>query len=618
MKKILLVVLSLIALISSNVVASIITHSNKDLTNSSYILSLNNQQYSEQYQEVMTLAQNGELAKAKQVLAYLLTQNPLDITALDISGNILLAENKIPQALNAFQRALTDNQSPNIMAKLGVCFLLNENFQQAKLWLTQALSLSPHNKLALRYLAWMEGNAANKTAQLHYLSQLVNLSKDMPSLYEFHQEYIALLIEQNYFQQALNFFNDNNAKIAISNLEVANSLKLLDIELLVRLKNFEAATVKFNQFPVPPPESKIALNYAILSVFYHAHLKNYQQAESIVSSKLKANHEAKSIALYALAKAYFDHKEYSRAHKSLRLLLDNEPLLPKQMAYIDDIVANYSVQSRYSDAIKFLKTHIKKSPQVVQYHHQLAELYILSGRTKAANTQLDKIIAEFPQYIPSYIVKGRQLIKSDTTSEIITFLNDALIKHPKAPELWLDLSKYYQSKNQPKEALKTLEKALEKNGENPLLTFELATLYDVNNLLTKSEPLYIKVLQNYPEYLPALDNLASNFFTLNKDLDKAIVLAKRAYLLSPNDAFIKNLRAQAHIAENQSDSAIKMLTPILKDFGDSGLGHLSLAKAYHKADDKKLANEHLTIALKKSLPKLVKDSALSLQKSWSK
>jgi predicted Zn-dependent protease len=608
--------LILLALLNNSVFASVITHSKTELIDSNYILAMNNQQYAEHYQTVMNLVNSGQLDKAKQALAYLLTQDPYDIIALDISGNILLAENKIPQAVNAFERVLSTKQSPEVMAKLGVCFLLLENNEKAKMWLTQSLSLSPHNKLALRYLAWIEEKSLNKSTQLHYLKKLIKLSDAKKALYEYHLQYLTLLVEDNNILAGLNFIDANQDKLSASAQTIINNIKLIEIELLLKANKVSSAKDKFKQYPVPKVKSDVAVNYSLLSIFYYASLKDYKKAESLIHSQFSENSSAKSIAEYSFAKVYFDHGNYEAAHNKLMLLLNNEPKVFQQMNYIDDIVANYSVQSRYSDAIKFLKTQIEKNENVPQYQHQLAELYIISGRAKAADSQLNDVIKNFPDYIPSYIVKARQLVKKKDQKAAIDFFNIALEKHPKVAELWIDCATFYLNNNQPMKSLSTLEKAVALNGGNPLLTFELATMYDNQNLLTKSEPLYIKVLQNYPEYLPALDNLASNFFTLDKDLDIAIVLAKRAFLLSPNDTFIKNLRAQAYIAENQSLEAIKLIKPIISEFKQSGLGHYTLANAYNKINENQLAKDNLAIALEKKLPKLLKVKALTMKNDW--
>ncbi|GAA5141488.1 tetratricopeptide repeat protein [Thalassotalea piscium] len=607
--------LILLALIPTSIFASIITHSETELANTHYIFSMSNQQYGQQYQNVMFLMQNGELDEAKKALAYLLTQNPYDITALDISGNILLEEKKIPQAINAFQRVLSSKQSPDIMAKLGVSYLLIEDIKNAKLWLTQSLSLSPNNELALRYLAWIEEKSLNQSMQFHYISQLVKLSYNKKSLYEYHLQYLTLLVENNNITAGLDFIDNNREKLATSADIITKNIKLIEIELLLKANKLSLAKDKFKQYAVPKKESDNATNYSLLSVFYYASLKDYKKAESIINNQLSTNNAAKSIAEYSFAKVYFDHGNYQAAHNKLISLLNNESQLYNKMNYIDDIVANYSAQSRYSDAIKFLKEQIEQKPEIPQFQHQLAELYILSGRTKAANTQLESVIANFPDYIPSYIVKARQLTKQKDQQAIIDFFKLALDKHPQVAELWIDYAAFHFNNNQPEQSLLILEKAVSANKGNPQLTFELAAMYDNQNLRNKSEPLYLKVLQNYPEYLPALDNLATNYFMLNKHLANAAVLAKRAFLLAPNDPFIINLRAQAHIYDQENQQAIDLIMPVLDKFQNSGLGYLSLAKAYRAIENESLAKDYLIKALENDLPTAYKEQALKIKSS---
>lgn len=595
--------------------ASIISHSKKTLADSSYVLNLNmnTQQYVGQYRSIMQLIQNGEMNKAKQVLAMMLTQNPNDIYALDISGNILLAENKIPNAIDAFQRVLKKQASADVMSKLGASYLLNGDIKNAKLWLTQALSLNPNNALALRYLAWLEGQALNKGMQLHYLSQLVELNSEKNALFEYHITFLALLSETNKINRGLDFIAQAKPKLKHSQSFVVDNVMLIETELLLKSGQLKKAKESFRQLPIASTDDAYATNYKIISVLYNASIKDFQAAKSIIEDSLSDNPEAKSLAQHTLARAYFDQSNYSAAHDLLVSNLESTDQLARKMGFIDDILANFAAQSRYGDAIKFLKAQINDAPDIPQYQHQLAELYIISGRNKAANKQLDKVIAEFPLYAPSYIVKGRRLIKKGTPEDITAFYHSATKKHPKVAELWTDLASYYVKQDELENAQKTLESGIEHNNANLQLAFELATLYDQRMLFSSSEPLYVKILQNYPEYLPALDNLASNYFLTDKKLDIAIVLAKRAYLLSPDDIYIKNLRAQAYIAENKSSDAIKLISPIILEFNDSGVGSYTLAQAYFAADKHELAVESLNLALSKHLPPAVRTKAVKLK-----
>ena len=595
--------------------ASIITHSKNTLADSSYVLNLNmnTQQYVGQYHGVMQLIQSGEMNKAKQVLAMMLTQNPNDIYALDISGNLLLAENKIPNAIDAFQRVLKKQASADVMSKLGATYLLDGNLENAKLWLTQALSLNPHNALALRYLAWLEGQALNTGIQLHYLNKLVELNSEKNALYEYHVIYLALLSETNRVNAGLDFIAQAKPKLKHSQALVVDNVNLLETELLLKSGQLDKAKEQFKKLPSTSTDETYIVNYKIVAVLYNASIKDFQAAKSIIKDSLSDNSEAKLLAQHTLATAYFDQSNYSAAHELLVNNLESTDQLARKMGFIDDILANFAAQSRYGDAIKFLKAQINDAPDIPQYQHQLAELYIISGRNKAANKQLDKVIADFPQYAPSYIVKGRRLLKKGTVEEITTFYRQATTKLPKVAELWTDLASYYVQQEMLESALTTLESGQKHNDSNLLLTFELASLYDQSMQFALSEPLYIKILQNYPEYLPALDNLASNYFLMEKKLDIAIVLAKRAYLISPDDIFIKNLRAQAYIAENKNEEAIALMSPIILTFDNSGVGNYTLAQAYFAAGNQDLAADNLTQALNKHLPPAVRTKAMKLQ-----
>jgi len=592
--------------------ASLINYSKKELADINNISFLNDQIYDGKYQNIMNMVENGELANAKLALAKILTLSPYDITALDISGNILLAEGKYINASKAFERVVKQNKSPLVMAKLGTSFLLLGDIAQGQIWLTQAISLLPKNKLALRYLAWLEAKSNNVNMALHYIEQLAMMEQPLSSFREYHYVYLSLLVEQKKLNQASRFIQTNQKALNNSNDEITIAIKLLEIETLAKLAQLVLAEQKLQQINEKKlTDNELKIFYRI-KIFISANQGEFKQSEQLIKNYFNAASDDQDGAYYDLALAYFNKQQFQPSLDILTNLLKKEKITGKRVNYLSDMVAIYVAQSRFSDAIKMLQQQVEIYPESPSYLQQLAEIYLISGRKEAGENTLDQVIKRFPNYVPSYILKGRQLLAKDDFTQTENFYKQATRLKENTPELWIDFAKLYIKAKQIDQAAVVLEQAVSLNNTNPYLVFELATLHDLQEQFDKSEPLYLQILQQYPEYLPALDNLATNYFILNKSLANASVLAKRAFLLAPTDPFIINLRAQAYIFEKENEQAIKILTPVLTSFHNSGLGYYSLAKAYAGINNKQQAKNNLTRALNKQLPDMVRKSAIKL------
>lgn len=588
--------------------ASIITHEQKDLKTTSAFSILENSRYATKYQDIANLISTGDLEKAKLALAQILTATPFDTRALEISGNLLLSEGNVKAALNAYERSASLNRTPNTLAKIGVCYLMLNDFTKAKISLTQAVSLQPNNPLGLRYLAWIEGNSFNQSAELYYLSKLVALNIDNSVFHEFDAAYIVSLLDNQQTKNALQFIEKHRGKFIHTETALKNSIKLLEIEALAKAGKPVQAYDSYTK--LKPQLENLNANIQQLEVFLFAKLKLTQKAKTTIA-KMKDGQQ-KRFTTRILAEVLFNNDDFEQSASLLRELLAEDIPSTERANYIDDLTAVYVVQSRYRDAINVVKNEIKKYADSPSLKYQLAELYVLAGRTSAAMKEFDKLLSSNPNFLPAYIGKGRQLSASGEPNDVNAYYQEAITKQPALADLSLDYAKYLVKNNEPNRAIQVLESNLTLQKNNPLISFELATLYDSQNFLDKSEPLYLTIIGQYPEYLPAIDNLATNLFALEKDIDKAIVLAKRAYALSPDDIYIKNLRAQAFIHENKSAEAIDMLEPVIDKFESNGLGHYTLALAYAKLHKSQKAKTLLTEAVKKGLPNTLNKKANEL------
>ena len=116
-------------------------------------------------------------------------------------------------------------------------------------------------------------------------------------------------------------------------------------------------------------------------------------------------------------------------------------------------------------------------------------------------------------------------------------------------------------------ARQSLEQATELAPSITALQLQLALLYEQANDFPRAKERYQTILQQQPNHVTALNNLAYGLAVHEKALSEALPLAKRAAVLAPtNPTIVDTLAWIAHLQGN-NDIASKLLTAALKQGG---------------------------------------------------
>lgn len=163
-------------------------------------------------------------------------------------------------------------------------------------------------------------------------------------------------------------------------------------EARLRAALFETMPIK-NSLDYQLSKARITVRYSGISA--GVAINDYQ-------SQLSNNkYQIKEAALYALALAYFQNKDFAKAHKITLDLLDKHP---NNLFYID-LLADTSLSVNKVDiAIKALSLRYKKSPENAVYTLNLVNLLQSKQEYSEAENKLELFLRSHPQHILAHLL----------------------------------------------------------------------------------------------------------------------------------------------------------------------------------------------------------------------
>lgn len=153
--------------------------------------------------QIRGLEQNGQLEKASEIYNRILSQVD-DVDYYLGLGNLYVRMEQYSKAIEVFKQGLNKNSgSPNLIAAIGIAYVLDRNIKQAKYWLDEARNATPQNAEVLAGLGrieFLQGNMSK--AETLYRSALEH-SPDNTSALSFYGE---LLMKQKRYEEAVQIY----------------------------------------------------------------------------------------------------------------------------------------------------------------------------------------------------------------------------------------------------------------------------------------------------------------------------------------------------------------------------------------------------------------------------
>ena len=224
---------------------------------------------------------------------------------------------------------------------------------------------------------------------------------------------------------------------------------------------------------------------------------NHLEAAKRFEASIQADPEF-ALAYSKLGQTYSNLRNEDKAEQFSQKALDLSEKLPPQERYL--IQANYAqVTNDNRKAIQSYENLEKASPDDVDVHFHLGELYESTGAYDKARVELAKVLAIDPKHVDALLAAGRVEIRSKNPKGSLDFLNRGLslaveLDNADGKATILNaIGAAYKQLNKPEEALRNYEESLaikRSLGQKPGIALSLGNIAQVQASLGKPEEAY--------------------------------------------------------------------------------------------------------------------------------
>lgn len=221
-------------------------------------------------------------------------------------------------------------------------------------------------------------------------------------------------------------------------------------------------------------------------------------------------------------------------------------------------------QKKYKQAATVFKDILTQYPEQNIVLMALAEVYEKAGNHQKMLEFLDSYLKENSNNIAGYLLKSRLLADSGENKKAIAVLKDAQ-KIQDIPVITRETARLYQKAGRYEDAYQSYQHGLEKYPDDISLLMGLADYYEQQNQFQKAVDLYNKVLQIYPNYDVARNNLASLLLEIRgeENINKAEQLTMK-FKQSENPFFLDSYAWAQFKKGNISEASMVMRKIIIK------------------------------------------------------
>jgi tetratricopeptide (TPR) repeat protein len=225
-------------------------------------------------------------------------------------------------------------------------------------------------------------------------------------------------------------------------------------------------------------------------------------------------------------------------------------------------------------AISELEQGYKINPQSTPILPSLINLYIQQKKYDIAIVTLDERIRKDLKDAFSYNLLGKVYGAKKDYKQAEKAFQRAVDIQPMWPEPNNNLARLYLSQGKQKEAVEKFEAALKNNpaspdafyGENPTAYLSLGFIYQQNREDEKAIQIYERALERNPNLWVAANNLAALLSGKSgsaEDLERALTLAKRAYLFRSEEPAVLDTLGWIYYQKGDMNQALDLIEKAL-------------------------------------------------------
>lgn len=259
----------------------------------------------------------------------------------------------------------------------------------------------------------------------------------------------------------------------------------------------------------------------------------------------------------SLGRLLYLQGDYTGAESAFLKALTIDPDMISTRIALADM---YLMATRQPDkAIKAYRKALENSPEHAGARYALGMALLANGEPDKAQTELLTASRLEPNNPLPYSSLGNIAVSQQKFEEGLGYYNKALAIDPKNIETLLRRGDNYQNIHKDNLAIQDYEAALAVNDALPAAYLKLGMLYQKREQFGKAAKAYQKTIERNPNSALAYNNLAWMAAESGRDLDQAVVWAKKATELAPEYFGVFDTLAWVYRARKEYDLAISTL-----------------------------------------------------------
>ena len=268
----------------------------------------------------------------------------------------------------------------------------------------------------------------------------------------------------------------------------------------------------------------------------------------------------------------------------------------------------YYRSGEIAKGLSLVENSINEVPGNIDNYFSLFEIYIDTEDYIKAGNLSDKLISDFPEDWRGYYSRSIVFMNQNDYKSIITLLEPVSQNFNKIYSIQYILGISHNRLKQYDEAQNYYQRALVLQPNSTSLLHSMAILYDSIKEWDKSDKIYMGLIEADSSDAQAFNNYAYSLVERNKDLNKALNMAKKAISLEPENASYLDTIGWIYYKLEDLEKAQKFLEASLEIMDNNAvvLEHLGdLMMKGNKSQDAK--NYYLrALELDKNNPVLIK------------
>ena len=451
-------------------------------------------------------------------------------------------------------------------------------------------------------------NQPNAEGLRHFMNgQMLMNQGDFPmAIIEFQQ---ALTLDPNvgaiHTAIAECYWNIGKSELSNNHLEIAiekdpNDVKALQLiaDQFVLQKKYGEAEKYFEQLnKINPDDARYIIALAELQKIkknYSAAMNLYLEAFSLEPNRYELLETAGRFAIkqndYDQAKSIFKKLSQSlpEQERYLAVFID---LLSQSKSFDEGIKHIESINEIHGETLErraqlgllyyrsgltdkaheLLESVIKDSPNNPNYYFSLFDIYMEKLDYKKAADLADKLITNYPEDWRGYYSRSLVFMNENNSKAIIDLLEPVSEIFKSSFSIQYIIGLAHSRLKQYDEAINYYAKShlIEPNSSS--LLHSMAILYDATEDWKKSDSIYVHLIGIDSLDAQALNNYAYSLVERDQNLDNALMMARKAIDLEPNNASYLDTIGWIYFKLNKTEKAKQFLKSSLEIIEDNSV-----------------------------------------------